>query len=95
MKWQILLEVELYGAPNDIEAVLDRVMEYLVDDNVENPGVGVALETGFTEIEFVVVADGIEEAHEIARKVLSKSLNLPSSGQLIGESTRKAELVLA
>jgi hypothetical protein len=95
MKWQIVLEVELDGAPADIEAVLDHVMEQLVDEDVHNPSVGASLEAGKTEIEFVVEAETLEDAHQRAHKLLSRSLNLPALGQLVGQSTRKSELIPA
>jgi hypothetical protein len=95
MKWQIVLEVELNGAPENVEAVLDRLMEQLVDEDVENPSVGAAIGTGKTDIEFVVEAETLEDAHYVAHKLLSKSLNLPALGQLVGQSTRKSELIPA
>ena len=91
MKWQIVLEVELNGAPEDVEAVLDQVMEHLVDEDVHNPSVGAAIGTGKTEIEFVVEAETLDHAHYLAHALLSKSLNLPALGQLVGQSTRKSE----
>lgn len=90
MKWQIVLEVQLHGAPDDIEVLLDRAMEHLVDDGIENPGVGTSLESGFTEIEFVVLAADLEEAQSEARQVIAKALEMPPGSELVGETARKA-----
>lgn len=95
MKWQILLEVRLHGEPDDVEVLLDNVMGHLVDAGIEDPAVGAAVGTGAVEIEFVVEGDALEDAHQRARGVIEKALALPPNSELVGESTRKAELVLA
>ncbi|HEY1826659.1 MAG TPA: hypothetical protein VGF87_01490 [Acidimicrobiales bacterium] len=97
MKWQIVLEVQLRGSPDDVEGLLDQVMTDLVDADVEDPGIGVSSNPGIAEIEFVV--DGpatLDEAHRLAQDIMAKTaLQLPEGGTLVGESTRKAELVPA
>ncbi|HEY5246580.1 MAG TPA: hypothetical protein VIJ60_12995 [Acidimicrobiales bacterium] len=95
MKWQILLEVRLHGEAGDIEALLDSTMEHLVDAGIEDPSVGAALEVGTVEIEFVVEADALEDAHQRARGIIADALALPPDSELVGESTRRAELVPA
>jgi hypothetical protein len=97
-KWQIVLEVQLNGPPDDIDGLLDRVMTDLVDADIEDPAIGlVGADSGLAEIEFVVTgASNIHEAHELAQAILAKTaLQLPDGGTLVGESTRQAELVLA
>lgn len=95
MKWQIRLEVRLHGQPDDVEAVLDGAMERLVDAAIEDPAVGAVLEAGTVEIEFVVDAEALEDAHQRARAILAEALELPPHSELVGESTRRAELVSA
>jgi len=95
MKWQIRLEVRLHGQPDDVEAVLDGVMEHLVDAGIEDPAVGGALETGTVEIEFVVDGEALEDAHQRVRGILAEALDLPPNSELVGESTRRAEPVSA
>lgn len=93
MKWHILLEVRLPGEPADVEALLDNVMEHLVDAGIEDPAVGASLQAGTVEIEFVVDGGVLEEAHQRARHILAEALKLPPNSELVGESTRRAELV--
>ena len=96
MKWQIVSEVQLSGAPNDVEGLLDQVMSDLVDADVEDPSIGVVgSDPGVAEIEFVVSGlSSLHEAHEMAQEILAKTaLQLPAGGTLVGESTRKAEPV--
>lgn len=95
MKWHILLEVRLRGEPDDVEAVLDSVMEHLVDAGIEDPAVGATLQVGAVEIEFIVDGEDLEEAHQRARRVLADALELPPESELVGESTRRAEPVPA
>lgn len=89
MKWQILLEVQLYGDPDEIEALLDEVMECLVDSGIDDPTVGAALATGVAQIEFVVEAASLQEAQVLARELCVKALGQPN-GEFIGESTRRS-----
>ncbi len=95
MKWQILIEVRLHEDADDIEALLDSTMEHLVDAAIEDPSVGAALEVGTVEIEFVVDGDTLEDAHQRAQGIIAKALALPPDSELVGESTRRAELVPA
>ncbi len=84
------------GSSEDVEALLDQVMTDLVDAGIEDPGIGVATASGLAEIEFVVSAPSLPEAHWVALEVMSKTaLQLPDGGTLVGESTRNAELVPA
>ncbi len=100
MKWQIVLEIQLSGSPDDIEALLDQVMTDLVDAGIENPGIGITGSApGLAEIEFVVSGPAtLHEAHRVAQDIMSKTaLRLPADvgATLVGESTRNAELVPA
>lgn len=95
MKWQIVLEVRLRGEPDVVEALLDDAMGHLVDADIEDPSVGAALGTGAVEVEFIVEGETLEEAHQHARDIVEKALDLPPSSELVGESTRKAEPVPA
>ena len=95
MKWHILLEVRLHGEPEAVEAFLDDVMERMVDAGIEDPAVGASLQAGIVEIEFVVEGGFLEEAHQRVRRILAEALRLPANSELVGESTRRAELVPA
>ncbi|MGH9106359.1 MAG: hypothetical protein ACRDZX_11090 [Acidimicrobiales bacterium] len=95
MKWHILLEVRLQGEPEDVEAVLDNLMEHLVDAGIEDPAVGASLQMGTVEIEFVVDGAVLEEAHRRSRNILAGALMLPPNSELVGESTRRVEFVPA
>jgi hypothetical protein len=90
MKWQIVLEAELSAAPEDIEAALDHLMEHLIDEGAEDAGIGVSVTTGQTEIEFVIEAETLDDARQLAHKLVSKSLPLPGMGQMVGETTRRS-----
>ncbi len=95
MRWQILLEVQLHGDAADVEALLDSAMEHLVDAGIEDPSVGAALDAGTVEIEFVVDGETLDDAHDRARTIIAEALALPPESELVGESTRRANLVPA
>ena len=67
MKWHIILEIRFHGDPDGVEAVLDAVMEHLVGAGIEGPSIGAALREGVAEVEFVVEASSLKEAHQQAR----------------------------
>lgn len=95
MKWHIVLEIRFHGDPDSVEAALDSIMEQLVDADVEVPAIGAALLEGAAEVEFLVEAGSLEEAHQRARHIAEEVVELPLESELIGESTRRAELVPA
>lgn len=95
MKRQIVLEIRFQGEPDGVEAVLDAIMEHLVDAEVEAPAIGAALVEGVAGVEFVVAAGSLEEAHQRARHIAEDALELPLDSELVGESTRRAELASA
>jgi len=88
MKWQIVLEVQLHGAPDDIERALDNAMNHLEDLGIQDPSVGASLSSGFSEIEFVVDAETFTEAQRSAESIIAKVLGAP--GEIIGASARQA-----
>jgi hypothetical protein len=100
MKWQCLLEVLVVeDDPNQIEVRMDEVMTDLVDAGVEDPTIGLSIRnpgTALVELEFVVEAETLQEAHEAGRYILAKTgLRFPDGGTLVGESTRQSELIPA
>lgn len=99
MKWQCQLEVLVEDDPDLIESLMDEVMTDLVDAGVEDPTIGVTSltpATAIVELEFVVEAETLHEAHEAGRSILaSTGLKLPGGGTLVGESTRQSELIPA
>jgi|GEM_PF-6418509 len=87
MKWQIVLEVQLDGKPEDLQRVLDDTMESLLEASVEDPTVGATLSSGVVEIEFVVDAPALSVAQQKAHEIIAKALGVPAD--LIGESVRR------
>jgi hypothetical protein len=65
----------------------------LIDAGIEDPSVGAALEAGTVEIEFVVGGAASEDAHQRAQGIIAEALALHPDSELVGECTRRAELV--
>lgn len=91
IKWQVAIEAEIPADAKFVEARADELMEYLVDEGIEDPTVGASLATGIIEIEFIVEARSLPEAQLLARDIMHKAWGPPTEAmQLIGESTRRA-----
>lgn len=91
MRWQVVIEAETPAAAKFVEEWGDHLMERLVDAGFEDPTVGASLATGTVEIEFVVRAESMPEAQQIARDAVFNIWHPPDEGaQFIGQSTRRA-----
>ena len=89
MKWQVVIEAEIPGGGDFVEARVDDLMEHLVDSGVDDPTVGASLASGVVEIEFVVEAPTLLLAQEEARSLLYKTWGRPLGDEIVGESTRR------
>lgn len=88
IKWQVRIEAEIPAGADFVEARADELMEYLVDEGIEDPTVGASLTTAIVEVEFVVEARSLPEAQLFARDIMLKAWGPPTEAmRFIGEST--------
>ena len=75
MKASFVVQLQVVGEPEQIEASLDRVMEELLRLNVEDPAIGGSMETGEVEISLAIDAPSLEEAAPLAMSTIRTAVH--------------------
>ena len=90
MKWTVRAEMTITGPADEVEALLDSVMESLLDLGVEDPSVSAEISSGAVELGFLVEGESIDEVSKLTREIYQSLPQLRAtheSGRHIAELT--------